>query len=97
MTEGFYIYRPAGWGFGDKPSDGLGGPPVKDPLALYAVIGEKVIGQDSLERIIDDDIEGVQGGWDGIIGDQYQDDLLALRDGLRRLADKIDAALSVGR
>ena len=86
-----HIYRPAAWNFGDRPRDGMGGPPVTDPLMLYAVVDDEVVAKTSLEEIIDSDIKGLTNAYGEI---EERDGFISLRDGLRRLADKIDSAIA---
>jgi hypothetical protein len=88
------------WNFGDDPSDGIGGPPPDDPMAVYITLP---LGQDeytgptwgfSLRELVDLVIEGASFA-DGKIHLDGHDTkhITAIRDGLRELAQKIDDAI----
>ena len=97
MNIEYRIYRPSVWDFTSPPSDGMGGPAVADRLMLYIVKtdecgDEEVVGKMSLKEVVRDDIEGAST-WQGVVADEFDPDLIGLRDGLRKLADEVDDAL----
>jgi len=109
LKEGFEIatteakcnaWLPIEWAGLDDPSDGVGGPPPKDPTTIYV---ELPIGpsedesprwifhlSDLIQNMIDVNEEGDGGPITGDIRESFA----AVRDDLRRLADEIDAALN---
>jgi hypothetical protein len=95
-----HAWLPIEWAGLEDPSDGVGGPPPKDPTTIYV---ELPIGpsedesprwifhlSDLIQSMIDVNEEG-EGG--PITGD-IREGFAAVRDDLRRLADEIDAALN---
>jgi hypothetical protein len=109
LKEGFEIateeakcnaWLPIEWAGLENPSDGVGGPPPKDPTTIYV---ELPIGpnQDESPRwifhlsdLIQSMIELNEEGAGGPIGGKQRENFAAVRDDLRRLADEIDAALN---
>ena len=109
LKEGFEIateeakcnaWLPIEWAGLEDPSDGVGGPPPKDPTTIYV---ELPIGpnQDESPRwifhlsdLIQSMIELNEEGAGGPIGGKQRENFAAVRDDLRRLADEIDAALN---
>jgi len=81
---------PIEWNFGDRPSDGLTGPAVNDPLTIYVTstaYGE-LPAKFSIKDIIDELLL--------CSGDDNPDILEKLRDAFIGLADDIDAVLKGG-
>lgn len=97
-------FFPVTWDFGDKPTDGCGGPPVADAGALYLWREENneadwpdfevddVAGKTSLREIIEDAIEGCVGG-DGLIAEDHLPAFRRLREALKATVAQIDAEL----
>jgi len=87
---------PVFWQEGDEPCDGHGGPPVDDPTTIYvglplAGFGDTVVYSVSIAAMVDQRIDEAGGEfWE----ERREAKLLA--DGLRALADKIDAAILLG-
>jgi hypothetical protein len=97
-----YLFAPYEYRFGENPGDGSRGPPVADPLMLYVAIpaaGEysddppiwAISITDIMEYMIDC---SVSGGSTVVTPDMAQC-VADTRDALRRLADKLDAAIPI--
>lgn len=99
ITTGAHIFFPIEWDFGENAGDGVGGPPVKDPLTVYLRLpfdsgDEQPTWGFSLREPIDQYIEGVTDR-NGVVSDmEHRRGLEALRDGFRALADTIDNTLT---
>jgi hypothetical protein len=95
-----YAYFPIECCFGEKHEheDGAGGPPPDDSTTVYLV--ETIDDADmyhwefTLTDLVQDFIEGAQTPSDGSINPSHAVPLGLLRDGLRNLADQIDAAIA---
>ena len=96
-----YLMAPYEYRFGENPGDGFSGPPVADPLMLYVVIpaaGEcsdfppvwSISLTDVMDYMIDCNVSG-----DGVVTPDMAQCVADTRDALRRLADKLDAAIPV--
>ncbi len=89
---------PVGWDFGDDPSDGRDGKPPEDPMEMRVKL--PIGGQEfeepewsfNLREIVEQLIDSHKGGLSGKI-DSSSRGVIRIRDGLRELADMIDAAL----
>ena len=93
------VYFPVSWRFGDRPSDGLRGPPVVDAGAIYIARFEEewpvgtplVLRKTSLQEMIADCISG-WGGADGVTHSDHVPASDALAEALRQAANTLDAA-----
>jgi hypothetical protein len=93
-------YWPIEWNFGENPCDGRNGPPIDDP-DIYRVEFESeddhfrasLHADVSLMESIDNIIFGMTCG--GVVADAHRKSMEAIRDHLRKMADKLDAALKV--
>jgi len=109
LKEGFEIatteakcnaWLPIEWAGLDDPSDGVGGPPPKDPTTIYVELPIGPSEDESprwifhLSDLIQSMIELNEEGAGGPIGGKQRENFAAVRDDLRRLADEIDAALN---
>ena len=92
-------YFPIEYNYRPKPSDGSNGKAVDDPTTIYV---ELPVGVDDIEmpmwsfcltEMVDNMIEMVERGNGGEIDKEDTPPLMAVRDALRMLADKIDARL----
>lgn len=95
-------YFPVSWRFGDRPSDGVGGPPVVDAGSLYIDRDELadedwpegtplVLHKTSLQEIISDTLFGWSDG-NGRTDKDHVPSSDALAAALRLAADTLDAA-----
>ena len=80
------ISLPVMWNFGGDPEDGIGGPPVDDPLVIYVGLplsgyDDQVTYRSSLQEIVEE-----------IISEDDHSILPPIAKALRDLADKIDAS-----
>jgi hypothetical protein len=98
-------YFPLTYKFWDKPSDGIGGPPVDDDGAIYVARDEGnfddlvameegkplLVLKTSLTELVDDLLDG-WAGHDGLTCEDHIPASDALAAALRAAADKLDAA-----
>lgn len=93
-----YSYWPIEWNFGDEPNDGGSGPPTEDPDVIYVVCSIDDEDDTKIEIRLSKAVEDMISGGrlkDGSIAEAHRTNTEAIRDHLRRLADRIDDALAV--
>ena len=94
----YYVYFPVAWRFEPHPSDGIGGPPVSDAgtIYVYSCRGdfgpEKVLLKTTLQKVIDEVIEGAQH-LDGNIPPATNENIVALHAALQAAADSLKKRL----
>jgi hypothetical protein len=94
-------YWPIQWNFsveGEEPCDGRWGAAVTDPdvfRVVATIIDEDDLALDvRLSDSIDAMIDG-ESSDDGVVGDSHRPNMIAIRDHLRALANRIDEALAI--
>jgi len=100
-----YVHFPIDSNYGDNAGDGMGGPPVDNPLTVYLCLpysetDNGVTVTFDLEDVVDQSIDSCSVGGvresfytSGPIGPQHRKSMEALRDGFLRMAEKLNAAL----
>jgi hypothetical protein len=96
---------PIEWNFGESPTDGHGGEPVKDAGTVYVSLeeedlkdpgddldGKGVVVRTSLNEMVDYCLDGWSEG--EFTGSEFAAASKALATALRDAADKLDAALN---
>lgn len=99
-----HAFFPIEFGFGDRPSDGIGGKPVENAATIYFCCDQESLGdyikeyddqcllfKTTVDEIIDSFLEDVCD-YDGVIDDDYVPAAEALALALRSAADRLDAA-----